>query len=81
MPLIVMGMVSHTQSTQNNKFTKSIQYLKNGQVCWLSCVMGIISFTCPSKTITNDYFYLKNEVRNQGSSNNVIMLVLLEVEI
>ena len=32
--------------------------------------MGIISFICQSKAITNDYFYLKNEDRDQGSSNN-----------
>ena len=32
-------------------------YLKINKLCWLSCVMGIISFICQSKTITNYYFW------------------------
>ena len=39
--------------------------------------MGIISFMCQSKTIRNDYFYLKNESRDWGSSNNFLLLYLL----
>ena len=42
--------------------------------CWLSCVMGIIPFICQSKTITNDYFHLKNEGRDEVSNNNVLLL-------
>ena len=30
---------------------KSLQYLKNGEVFWLSFIKGIISFICQSKTI------------------------------
>ena len=37
-----------------------------GQVFWLCCVMGIISFICQSKTITNHYFFLNNEGREWG---------------
>ena len=59
-------MASHTQSTENNKFAKSLQYLKNAHLCWLRSVMGIISSICESKTISNDYFYLKNEGRDRG---------------
>ena len=59
-------MASHTQSTENNKFAKSLQYLKNAHLCWLRSVMGIISFICESKTIANDYFYLKNEGTDRG---------------
>ena len=76
MLLSSVGMASHTQINQNNKFTKSLQYLKNDHVCWLSCVMGIISFICQSKTITNDYFHLKNEGGDQGSSSNVLLLFI-----
>lgn len=39
--------------------------------------MGIIFFMCQSKTIRNDYFYLKNESRDWGSSNNFLLLYLL----
>ena len=35
-----------------------------------------ISFACQSKTTTNVCFCLKNEVRDQGSSNNVLLLYL-----
>ena len=37
--------------------------------------MGIISFTCQSKTIANVYFHLKNEGRDRGSSNAVFLLI------
>ena len=46
----------------------------------LSCVMGIISFICQSKTITNDYFHLKNEGRYQRSNNNVLLFFLIIVD-
>ena len=68
---ISVGMGSHAQGALNDKFTKPLQYLKNGQVCWLGCVMGIISL-CQSKSVTN-YFYLKNEDREPGSSSNVLL--------
>ena len=68
---ISVGMGSHAQGAQNDKFTKSLQYLKNGHVCWLGCVMGIISL-CQSKSVAN-YFYLKNEDREPGSSSNVLL--------
>ena len=38
--------------------------------------MGIISFVCLSKTITNDYLCLKYECKDRGSSNNVFFLNL-----
>ena len=76
---ILVGMASHAQSSHNNKVAKCSTYLKNGHVCWLSYVVGIIFFMCQSKTITNDYFYLKNKGREWGSSNNVLLFLLVEL--
>ena len=73
-PSILMDM---TQITYNNNFAKSLQYLKFGQVCWLSRVIRIIFFICQSKTITNDYFHFKNERRDRGSSNVLLLLSIL----
>ena len=42
----------------------------------LAGVMGMFSFIYLSKTIINDYFHLKNEGRDQGSSNIVLFLLL-----
>ena len=38
--------------------------------------MGIISFICQSKTFKNEQFYLKNECKDRGSNNNVLLLIL-----
>ena len=55
------------------------QYLRNDMldICIFGVlidllVMWIISFICQSKTIRNNYFYLKIEDRDWGSSNNVL---------
>ena len=49
-------------------------------MCWLSCVIGIISFICQSKTITNDYFHLTNKSRDPVSGNdNFLLLVTLGI--
>ena len=57
----------------------TFQYLRNDMldICILGMlidllVMWIISFICQSKAIRNDYFYLKTEDRDWGSSNNVL---------
>ena len=56
----------------------TFQYLRNDMldICifgmWIDLVMGIISFICQSKTIRNDYCYLKIENRDWESSNNVL---------
>ena len=42
----------------------------------LAGLMGMFSFIYLSKTIINDYFHLKNEGRDQGSSNIVLFLLL-----
>ena len=41
--------------------------------------MGIISFICQLKTITSVFFFLKNEVRDRGFSNNILLLVLFSL--
>ena len=61
------------QRAQNNKCAKSLQYLKNGQLCWLSYVMGITFYICQSNTIPNYYSYLKNGSRDKGRTNNFIL--------
>ena len=40
-----------------------------------SCVMGITFFICQSATVINEYFHLKNEGRDSGLSNNVLLLI------
>ena len=44
----------------------------NGKLHFL--FSGVI-FMCQSKTFTNDYFYLKNEERDQGSSNTQLNML------
>ena len=55
------GHVQSCPKYPNSKFAKSLLCLKNGQVCWLSCVIGVITFIWrllinQLKTITNDYW-------------------------
>ena len=40
----------------------------------------MVSSIRQSKTTTNDYYYLKNEGRNQGSSNNVLLFMIVFVK-
>ena len=75
-----VGMANHAQRTQHNKFAKYFQQLKISHMCWLSCVIEIISFICQSKTITNDYFHLTNKSRDPVSGNdNFLLLVTLGI--
>ena len=39
--------------------------------------MGIISFICKSKAISNDYLHVKNESRTLWSSNNALSFYLI----
>ena len=41
----------------------------------MQLAMRIISFICQSKTIKNNQFYVKNEVRGRGSGNSVLLLI------
>ena len=74
---ILLSIFGHAQITKNSKFAQSLQYFKNGQVYWLSCVMGIIPFICQLKIISNGYFYLENEVRALWSSNNILLFIVV----
>ena len=60
----------------NNKFAKSLQYLKNGQVSLIKLCHGNYLLPMSVKVPTNDEFCMKNGSGNQGSNNSIPLLPL-----
>ena len=58
---VLVAVARYTQSTHNNKFAISLQYLKNGQVCWFTWHACELAPLYVNQTVTNDYFYVKIE--------------------